>query len=686
MYRRRAISERYIPNFNLTPLLIFIFLKVAGIKSSFGEMLLLIAIHFHSNQISAIGELVSTTIGIKLPIRINDLNRIKNIFTTDIFTEQTVAAHAVKVPVTRKLNSNVSGFLPVHCIYQLLKSRAFTKNKVPIKDWIFKQIRNSVPPIHPILPQLIEAYVNSILVPNTASFHLTNEPISEADIASVFSVLVYKASADDDKEEDDEEEEKSEDGDEEMDTDEDEETKEETEDEADTSAGSKNSLKVVDDEDEVADVMTSQILLLYYVLLYEDIRLANMKTILSQDRKVLKYSEEFISQLPIFYLVQKTRTNQSEFGVLMPPLLRLISYHYPHLCLVKDWLPTKWSIVGGGGRRRLFDAKKNLSVRAEIAKFRKAFETGKSKSTKSPSPTAMNDAFERLLHLPDEYLWPLAAEFVPKLRILLGENIPRVLAMNAKAVWFRLNAIFPTKLWLMTVNELAAENPGETIGKSYSVAKKWSEMVAQPLGVFDADRRVFSCPELMEILLHTLSAFLSAARIGQVHFIMEHSRNTEEEKKRDELNVTLQSLTESAAIQLLLECCLMREGKPAHADKAREVDGAEEDSETSEEDESMDVDRRSSEAPAKMLSNLKEVQALICSHIHQCFIADVNLAKLVHFQGYRRELLPMVVAGIPSMHVCLDYIPELLDQHELEKQASDQVFKSMQLKTNAIFL
>lgn len=640
----------------------------------------MIAIHFHSNQISAIGELVSTTIGIKLPIRINDLNRIKNIFTTDIFTEQTVAAHAVKVPVTRRLNSTVSGFLPVHCIYQLLKSRAFTKNKVPIKDWIFKQIRNSVPPIHPILPQLIEAYVNSILVPNTASFHLTNEPINEADIASIFSVLVYKASADDDKEDDDEEEEKSEEGDEEMDTDDEGDSKEETEDEADTSAGSKNSLKAVDDEDEVADVMTAQILLLYYVLLYEDIRLLNMKSILSQDRKVLKYSEEFISQLPIFYLVQKTRTNQSEFGVLMPPLLRLISYHYPHLCLVKDWLPTKWSIVGGGGgcgRRRVFDAKKNLSVRAEIAKFRKAFETGtgKSKASKSPSPTTMNDAFERLLHLPDEYLWPLASEFVPKLRILLADNIPRVLAMNAKAVWFRLNAIFPTKLWLMTVNELAAENPGESIGKSFSVAKKWSEMVAQPLGVFDADRRVFSCPELMEILLHTLSAFLSAARIGQVHFIMEHSRNAEEEKKRDELNVTLQSLTESAAIQLLLECCLMREGKTTDAEKTRGSEGAEDDSELSEEDESsMEVDRRSNEAPAKMLSNLKEVQALICSHIHQCFIADVNLAKLVHFQGYRRELLPMVVAGIPSMHVCLDYIPELLDQHELEKQVCVPIF------------
>ena len=34
----------------------------------------------------------------------------------------------------------------------------------------------------------------------------------------------------------------------------------------------------------------------------------------------------------------------------------------------------------------------------------------------------------------------------------------------------------------------------------------------------------------------------------------------------------------------------------------------------------------------QLLSNLREVQCLICSRLHQMFIADPNLAKLVHFQ------------------------------------------------------
>ena len=32
------------------------------------------------------------------------------------------------------------------------------------------------------------------------------------------------------------------------------------------------------------------------------------------------------------------------------------------------------------------------------------------------------------------------------------------------------------------------------------------------------------------------------------------------------------------------------------------------------------------------------------------------------------ELLPVTVAGIPSMHICLDFIHELVNQSQLEKQ------------------
>lgn len=37
-------------------------------------------------------------------------------------------------------------------------------------------------------------------------------------------------------------------------------------------------------------------------------------------------------------------------------------------------------------------------------------------------------------------------------------------------------------------------------------------------------------------------------------------------------------------------------------------------------------------------------------------------------QGYPNELLPVTVTGIPSMHICVDFIAELISQPSLEKQ------------------
>lgn len=72
----------------LTLFYLFIFFSESGMTASFGEMLLLMAIHFHSNQLSAICDLVCSTLGMKVPIRHNNMTRMKHVFTHDIFTEQ----------------------------------------------------------------------------------------------------------------------------------------------------------------------------------------------------------------------------------------------------------------------------------------------------------------------------------------------------------------------------------------------------------------------------------------------------------------------------------------------------------------------------------------------------------------------------------------------------------------------
>lgn len=171
---------------------------------------------------------------------------------------------------------------------------------MPIKDWIYKQVCCTVPPLHPVLPALIEVYVNSVLTPSSkGSVDTTNEPITDEEILSVFSKSVFMS----------QEQEKL------------------TSDEVHPM-----------DTDEKPSSLTSQLLLLYYLLLYEDTRLANMKTILMSDRKVKRYSPQFIAKIPIFYLIQRAQKDQQQFAGLFSPLLRLLTTHYPHLCLVQSWL------------------------------------------------------------------------------------------------------------------------------------------------------------------------------------------------------------------------------------------------------------------------------------------------------------------------------------------------------------
>ena len=58
----------------------------SGVHASFGEILLLIAIHFHASQMEAVAELVCSVLGMN--IRLGSLTRMKTLFTQEIFPEK----------------------------------------------------------------------------------------------------------------------------------------------------------------------------------------------------------------------------------------------------------------------------------------------------------------------------------------------------------------------------------------------------------------------------------------------------------------------------------------------------------------------------------------------------------------------------------------------------------------------
>eukprot|EP00092_Neocalanus_flemingeri_P019401 GFUD01021015.1.p1 GENE.GFUD01021015.1~~GFUD01021015.1.p1 ORF type:complete len:1102 (+),score=357.95 GFUD01021015.1:297-3602(+) len=529
-----------------------------------GEMLLLSAIHFHAGQLSAVADLVCQTLGIRMTVRTNGMTRIKQIFTQEIFTEVVVAQHAVKVPVTSQLSSNLPGFLPVHCIHQLLKSRVFSKHKVSIKPWIYRQLCSSCAPLHPVLPPLIEAYVTSILLPSSArgTTDYLNEPLSEAEIRSVFSPPLFSL---------------------------------------DTSGQVSSS------------GYTAQLCILYYILLYEDTRLS-LPPVSTTRQPALprpRYSAELLAELPLKFLLGRAESQQGMFEGLFPALLRLATTHFPHLCLVEDWLRPDHSAAATITNPKLPSAP---ALKAAL-------------STVSSCPAAANLQLRQLLSLPPRVAWQLCPALVSNIDTVLGETVPRHTQELYKQVWLRLNTVYPRQLWLLTVNSLTAP-PAIT----------QEELALDPLAVLRCDERVFRTGPILQIVLYMLKACLAASRTRLSQYLVDQQPTTPAllDTEKEELRNSLVLTQESAAIQILLECC--------------------------QEEESGE------ETGLGRLRAVQETQSQVCCYLHQAFIEDTNLAKLVHFQGYPHSLLAVTTAGVPSMFICLATAPELLSQPSLEKQ------------------
>nr|CAD7400477.1 unnamed protein product [Timema poppensis] len=453
--------------------------------------------YFESNQLSAICELVCSTLGMKVPIRSNNMTRMKQIFTQEIFTEQVVTSHAVKVPVTVNLNANIPGFLPVHCIHQLLKSRAFTKHKVPIKDWIFSQICSSVAPLHPVLPALVEVYVNSMLVPSSkVPQEHTNTPISEDEMRSVFQTSASQS------------------------------------------------------QGTVIPSLTSQLLLLYYILIYDDVRLANTQNIISSARKVKIYSPEFLSEIPIKYLLQQAQKDQQSYAGLFSPLLRLLATNFPHLSLVCDWLDDN-ILQGSGERRDVFQlTKKQLHMQITQSAIEEAFKH----IHKCPSRTSV--MLQQLIAAPPNEVWQFAETIIKHSKSILEDDVPRNIQELFKRVWLSLNSVLPRKLWVMTTNSLLHE------GIKVSITQE--NIVLDPLQVLRCDIRVFRCTPMLEIVLRVLEASLAASRNQLSKHMLEYpmlsrSGQVSNETEREELRAALVATQESAALQILLEACLETE-------------------------------------------------------------------------------------------------------------------------------
>lgn len=202
----------------------------------------------------------------------------------------------------------------------------------------------------------------------------------------------------------------------------------------------------------------------------------------------------------------------------------------------------------------------------------------------------------------------------PVLRIATGKSPPHRLARLYSHVWQRMYASCET-LGVCTLSELL----GESLGAD--------ALARDPLVVLRAKTHHLVSPETLGLCLLVLQRALVSSRR-----LLDTSPASMQGEAR-----SLRLLQECAVVQMLLEVCCASPGNDAPRG-----------------DQSLHITR----------GQRAEVQRRVCEFIHQLFIETPLLVKLVHFQGYPMEIVPLTTKRIPSMHVCLEFLPELLAQGE----------------------
>lgn len=183
--------------------------------------------------------------------------------------------------------------------------------------------------------------------------------------------------------------------------------------------------------------------------------------------------------------------------------------------------------------------------------------------------------------------------------------------------WHRHYARAPWATARATARVLCVRTPG-------GGAPAAADLVADPLAVLCVRTpHIVRTPALVAVLLAVLASVLHANHRA----LQDAAAATAATAAPDEGLALLPLVQDSALVQALLELLL-----PAHR----------------------------ALPPFASARARRGVQARVCAFVHALFLADPLLIRAVHTQGYDARLVRVLVRRVPSLHVCLDWLPELL--------------------------
>ncbi|GMR58541.1 hypothetical protein PMAYCL1PPCAC_28736 [Pristionchus mayeri] len=344
--------------------------------------------------------------------------------------------------------------------------------------------------------------------------------------------------------------------------------------------------------------------LLSYRLHYDTARATDRVT-----QRVLLYPESMYTTIPLRYLLGVVELLDSEYSSIRGWLTRLAAEIYPYMQPSTESVEIVRLSLKEGQRKKKVDE-------AELER-----------QLQGSNPLVAVRRIEAA-PLSDQYLLlPLIARAT---LLSLRPDTPRESVTATTRLWLKMESVVPRSLIEISAREwLSAGGCREIVP-----VEKLYDM---PPLLFRVDRKLFSSPAHLECFLRALSFFVQAGRtrLGK-ELTACPERDDFTKAERDIISSTNDHAQSATIVHALVEI--------------------------------IDPKRFQINHPTLCPVRLDELRRLACEEIHQMFITDRQLLKLVLWQMLPVHMLPSLVDSIPSLHVALDLVTEMLATPDMERR------------------
>eukprot|EP01117_Protostelium_nocturnum_P004540 TRINITY_DN1639_c1_g1_i1.p1 TRINITY_DN1639_c1_g1~~TRINITY_DN1639_c1_g1_i1.p1 ORF type:complete len:1145 (+),score=403.89 TRINITY_DN1639_c1_g1_i1:148-3582(+) len=531
------------------------------------EILMLISLYFHMDEVKSIVELIRNIMGMRVLIHTESLISLgkminERIFLQDFVTKKVVNDLKVVENIEEEKNERSIKMLPFLAVFNIMKSpsRLCLKHSVDTSQWVLNQLLQAREPLHSMMKDFIQEYVQCVLASERAF-----EKIEEAKLKDIVE---------------------------------------------------KEEKMFHSSQKETNGGIARLVLILYYILYFNEQSLKQRIEEKSVKSNIQEgYSTAFVDSLPLKSMLSHME-RLIEFGGIIGRQYE--EFYASFTCLAINQCPQLFNVLNllNEEERNSNPVQKYLDL-STFVKFELEESTLQNALSQSLSfPIKASLVLQQMRSMPLNELF----SFLPLLKDtimnnLLDERLDHSILKNFEWIWLALYTQYPTEVSVPLINSLKS-SPLKLVDHN--------AMVQDPLHILDVDRRAFRNPSVVKMILQILNSYMVASK--------RQLTNQGQLIKKVEETTTLSLSIDSAIVQLLLEICVLNPNED------------------------------------KELGVIQDVRIQICLFIHDVFIDNPLMAKLIHFQGYNHTLIPMTVGGIPSMHICLDFIPELLLQPQIEKQ------------------